>query len=186
MKKLLALAAIGMFGLGIATSVHAGSDDAYPEIPNSCILVDNPEGPARVSHTPAGDVVGDPDCATLDVCVVWAAPADPGPSRMPHVESAEDCGDTPEACILLLDLTGPARAVHPAGPQPTPEPTPQVSDDPSVFIPQDCQAVLAESLAEAPQVPTVGSNNTPTILMASALVLTGGLLIIGQRRLARR
>ena len=194
MKKLLAIAIVGTFGLGVATSAHATVEDAYPEIPDNCLVpLPQPVGPARAAHSPGGaPEIDAPDCADLDVCIVLPTLINEGtgPSRRPHVESAEDCGDVPEECIIDLRDVGPARGVHSVGfgpaPTPTPTITPEIRTDLPVPISQECQALLAESLAEAPQVPTVGSDNTPTILMASALVLTGGLLILGQRRLARR
>jgi len=192
MKKLLVVATICMVGLGVATSAQAGSEgDEYPEIPDGCeaALPLTTVGPGRIVHAPAGGApeIDSPDCADLDICVVFPAlggdDADIGPSRLPHVENVEDCGDVPDECIIDIGVSGPGRAVHPVG-QPTPEPTIIPEETIFVKIPQECQEQL--SLALAPGGPVVGSNSTPTILMASALVLIGGLLIIGQRRLARR
>lgn len=108
-----------------------------------------------------------------------------GPSRTPHVENVEDCGDVPAECVINLNVSGPARAMHPVG-QPTPEPTIIFEETIFVKIPQECQEQLSLALAPVPGGPVVGSNSTPMILMASALVLIGGLLVVGQRRLARR
>ncbi len=194
MKKLIVVGLAGVLGLGVTTTAHAGDEDGFPEIPDSCVVVLDPTGPARVAHAPAGgEVVEEPNCDTLDVCILFPILGDDdevGPSRRPHVVP-EECGDVAAECVIDLNVSGPARGVHPRNvvdPTPTPTITPEPPLGPSVDIPQECQGVLAASLAGTPppQVPTVGSDNTPMILMASALVLTGGLLILGQRRLARR
>jgi len=205
MKKLIVIAIAGVVGLGLSSPAQAEPiEDAYPEIPDYCIL--ELGGPSRTPHSPAGTEVSEdtPLCSELNICFVKVmVPVDePGPARQPHGETIlpEECTDVAPECVLELMPAGPSRGIHglpavPVDPTPdtsstpdpliTPDPTPTVVSGPSIYIVQDCQEQLSLALAPVPA-PVVGSNNTPTILMASALVLTGGLLIIGQRRLARR
>lgn len=202
MKKLIVIAIAGVVGLGLSSPAQANEVDNYPEIPDFCIFDLAYSGPSRAAHGPAETEIDEetPLCSELDICFTDTTPK--GPSRLPHggENTYGDCTDVTDECVLDLPPTGPSRGVH-ARPgvtdpivtptpdpstTPIPSPEPTVVSGPSVYIEQPCQEQLSLALAPVPGGPVVGSNSTPTILMASALVLTGGLLIVGQRRLARR
>lgn len=201
-KYVITAAAVGLFALAVATHANAGTQDAYPTVPDVCgVTVPqlDPTGPARPAHSPAGEQeVTLPDCLTLDVCIVLPeAPPDPtptptptetptvsptppvGPSRAPHniVNPILDCTGVDEACQLAPLTGGTARTVHQAHTTAFPQsimPLP---------ITQACQEVLFGSQAG---IPGTGSDNTPIMLIAAGLVAAGGLLLLGQRRFARR
>ena len=191
-KYLISAAAVGLFALGAATHASAGSQDAYPTIPDECsITIEQTNGPARAAHSVAGPVQALPDCSTIKICIELPAPPpeptvtptpspDAGPGRAPHIAlPLSDCTGIDDACHLAPEArgVGASRVVHqPAELAPEPIVIP-------VLVTQDCQEVLFGSEAA---IPGTGSDNTPIMLIAAGLVAAGGLLLIGQRRFARR
>ena len=187
-----------------------------PAIPDDCISPSAPtgdtgdpgqdwpnDGPARITHRVS---VSSADCSEIDgICVVLVKgpKGDPGPNATPPqtmlrgvnavVGAPQDevvidpCAGVDPACVITMvgekgpdgppgtygtAAPGPGRIVHAR---------PSIPEEVWVDIPQACQDVLS-----AVAIPTTGSDTSMLLQVAATLMGLGGLIVLTQRRFARR